>query len=154
MRKLVKTWHKIEGGDDVLASQFFVDEQGVKNGKCQTWRADGGLETVCTYENGKIVGSKSFYVNGEVVKEINYDFDGCPFIIKFFADEKTEDRVRALGLSENLEGLLFENMLLALEKVKQEKEKQQAVVEMEKMAEQMAKQNISRRINAPRVTFT
>lgn len=123
MLKLIKTWHHNLNKTDVLSSQYSIDDNGVLNGECRTWNPDGNLETQCSYTDGKIVGKKVFFgLNGKVDKEIDYDFDGCPFVVRLYADELTEEWMRAVGLASGLEGLTLMKILDAFDHVRSEKE--------------------------------
>jgi len=115
MAKIVKTWHT----DDVVASMHVEDENGVRNGECRTWNADGRLETKCNYVNGKIIGAKTFFGHdGVVVREIDYDFEGCPFVIRFYADDFDEQHALAIGLAGGIEELTLDKITTSFENLR------------------------------------
>lgn len=163
MAKIIKTWHS----DDVVESQYYVNENGVRNGDCRVWNAKGSLETQCNYVDGKIVGTKKFYDNeGKMIREIDFDFDGDPFVIKFFADEWTEERARTTGLSPDIENLTLDQIMDAFEeKLGENKELQiklATLANQELTNRENEKQSQALRINTvrspndkkPRITFT
>ena len=160
MAKLVKKWH--DGNhQDVIRSQYYVDENGVMNGECRTWTWDGKLESKCSYVNGKIVGTKSYFdSDGRVMQEVDYDFDGCPFIIKFYADEWTEEYSRSIGMVPGIEDLTLSGIMRRFEELMQEKtmlEDKLAHYEKQQTTQERAKDFIH--LNAPtdrsrRTTFT
>jgi hypothetical protein len=157
MAKIIKTWHS----ENIIASQYYVNENGVRNGDSRTWNSNGNLETQCGYVDGKIVGTKKFFgQDGKVEREIDYDFDGSAFVIKFYADEWTIQAATAMGLTPEVEDLTLDKMLSAFDEVRNQRDefKEKLLQSQENQKEQTLNKELPKSIttmyDSNRVTFT
>ena len=150
MAKIIKTWHD----ENTIASQYYVNENGVRNGDSRTWDVNGVLETQCNYVDGKIIGTKKFYrKDGTIEREIDYDFDGSPFVVKFFMDDWIKV-AQDLGLSPAVEHVTLESIVESFSKLKTSHD---ALLEQKTKEETIEKEIAKIRTtknNMPKVTFT
>jgi hypothetical protein len=119
MGQLIKEWYN----ENAILCQYQVNEDGIKDGDFRSWSPEGTLEVQCTYVKGKVIGTKKYWDSkGTLIKEIDFDFDGNPFVVRFFADDWTEEIANSIGLVADIENLTLANILKRFREVQDEKD--------------------------------